>query len=47
MTRKSKNLNYMDKEGLGMAMGWDGDKGWGLRPYPAWFCLAPSPPRPA
>ena len=46
MTRKSKNLNYMDK-GLGMALGGDGDKGWGLHPCPAWFCFAPSAPRPA
>ena len=32
---------------LGMAMGRGGAEGWGLRPRPAWFCLATSPPRPA
>ena len=28
-------------------MGRGGAEGWGLRPRPAWFYLAPSPPRPA
>ena len=32
---------------LGMAMGRGGAEGWGIRPRPTWFCLAPSPPRPA
>ena len=32
---------------LGMAMGRGGAEGWGLHPRPAWFCLAPSPSRPA
>ena len=31
---------------VGMAMGWDGTKGWGLHPRSAWFCLALSLPRP-
>ena len=31
--------------GVGMAMGRGGAEGWGLHPRPAWFCLAPSPPR--
>ena len=31
--------------GLGMAMGWGGAEGWGLRPCPAWIFLAPSSPR--
>ena len=29
-----------------MAMGQGGLKGWGLRPHPARFCLAPSLPYP-
>ena len=37
---------------LGMAIGRGGAgqgeaEGWDLRPPPPWFCLAPSPPRPA
>ena len=32
---------------VGMAMGQGEAEGWGLRPYPAWFCLTSSPPRPA
>ena len=27
---------------VGMAMGWDGTKGWGLHPHPAWFFFTPS-----
>ena len=30
-----------------MAMGWGSVEGWGLCPCPTWYCLAPSPPRPA
>ena len=30
-----------------MAMGRGGAKGWGLRPHPTWFYLAPSPPHTA
>ena len=34
------------KPWIGMAIGRGRAEGWGLRPCPAWFCLAPSLPHP-
>ena len=41
----SEKMRLRVIEVIGMAMGRGGAEGWGLRPRPVWFYLAPSPPR--
>ena len=42
-----KVWNYQVMSRDGNEAGRGGVEGWGLHPRPAWYCLVPSPPRPA